>query len=115
MKKGGLSRKTAHSLRVTCSSTLFNKGFDQKLIRDRTGHTSDAVFGCEKISKEIMVNVSDALNPPLQSYLSNKRELEVQGKRGKRWKKKKRKKVESSSFGSGCVVFNDCNVTFNLK
>ena len=60
MKKAGLPRKTAHSLHVTCVSMLFNKGLDQKLVRERTGHTSDAVFGYEKISKEIMANVSDA-------------------------------------------------------
>ena len=83
MKKAGLPGKTAHSLRVTCASTLFNKGFDQKLVKHRTGHNSDAVFGYEKISKEIMANVSDALNLALQSYSFHKRELEVQDEKGK--------------------------------
>ena len=83
MKKKDLPRKTAHSLRVTWASTLFNKGFYQKLVKRRIGRTSDAVFGHEKISKEIMAKVSDALNLALQSYFSYKRELEVQEEKGK--------------------------------
>ena len=40
----GLKRKTAHSLRVTCASTLFQNYVEEKLIRERTGHISNALF-----------------------------------------------------------------------
>lgn len=40
----GLKRKTAHCLRVTCASSLFNANVDSKLIRERTGHRSDALL-----------------------------------------------------------------------
>ena len=35
---GGVKRKTAHCLRVTCALSLFNAGVEEKLIRERTGH-----------------------------------------------------------------------------
>ena len=43
--------KSSHSLRVTCVSTLFNAGVEEKLIRDRTGHRSNALFKYEKVSE----------------------------------------------------------------
>ena len=45
-------RKTAHSLRVTCVSSLFNAGVDEKLIRERSGHRSNALFQYEKPTEE---------------------------------------------------------------
>ena len=42
-KAAGLKRKTSHCLRVTCASSLFNAGVEEKLIRERTGHRSDSV------------------------------------------------------------------------
>jgi len=33
----GFKRKTAHSLRVTCVSSLFNAGMEEKLIREKSG------------------------------------------------------------------------------
>ena len=37
----GIKKKTAHFLRVTCVTTLFNAGVDEKLIREPTGHRSN--------------------------------------------------------------------------
>ncbi len=63
----GLQRKTAHSLRVTCASTLFQNNVEEKLIRERTGHISNALFRYEKPSEEQIKCVSDCLGPPLTS------------------------------------------------
>lgn len=62
-KAVGIKRKTAHSLRVTCVSTLFNNGVEEKLIRERSGHRSNALFRYEKASKEQLKNVSFLLGP----------------------------------------------------
>lgn len=59
----GVKRKTAHSLRVTLASSLFNAGINEKMIRQRTGHRSDALFTYEKPSEENVVKVSAILGP----------------------------------------------------
>ena len=64
-KGAALERKTAHSLRATCASTLFQNNLDEKLIRERTGHISNALFKYEKASKEQQMCVSDCLAPPV--------------------------------------------------
>ena len=48
-KAAGIKRKTAHCLRVTCVSNLFNSGVEEKLIRERTGHRSNvsALLGAD--------------------------------------------------------------------
>ena len=51
-KAAGIKRKTAHCLRVTCVSKLFNSGVEEKLIRERTGHRSNALFAYEKTSEK---------------------------------------------------------------
>ena len=56
-----MKRKTAHSLRVTCASSLFNSGVEEKLIRERTGHCSNALFEYEKPTEENVANVSAAV------------------------------------------------------
>ena len=50
-KEGSLKRMTNHCLRVSCPSSLFNAGEEEKLIRDRIGHRSNALFNYEKISE----------------------------------------------------------------
>ena len=40
----GVKWKTAHSLRVTCDSSLFNAVVEEKLIRERTRHRSNALL-----------------------------------------------------------------------
>ena len=57
----GVKRKTAHWLRVICATKLFNSGIDEKLIRDRTGHRSNALFQYEKPSVEQATKVSSVL------------------------------------------------------
>ena len=63
----GRKRKTAHCLRVTCASSLFNAGVDRKLIQDRSGHRSDALMKYEKASEKVQTKVSAILGPKLES------------------------------------------------
>ena len=62
-KEAGFKRKTSHSLRVTYTSGLFNAGVEEKLIRDRTGHRSNALFKFEKIGEVKSAEVSEVLAP----------------------------------------------------
>ena len=59
----GVKRKTAHCLRVTCASSLFNAGVEEKLIRERTGHRSNVLLKYEKPSEENKGKVSYLLGP----------------------------------------------------
>ena len=62
-KAAGIKRKTSHCLRVTFASSLFNAGVEEKLIRDRTGHCSNALYKYEKASEEKVKEVSAVLGP----------------------------------------------------
>ena len=46
----GSRGKTENCLRVTCASSLFSDGVNEKLIRERTGHRPNALLKCEKPS-----------------------------------------------------------------
>jgi hypothetical protein len=48
-------------------STLFNASVEEKLIRNRRDHVSDALWGYEKSCKDQELKVSNILNPPGQS------------------------------------------------
>ena len=65
-KEAGFKPKSSHSLRVTCASSLFNTGVEEKLIRDRTGHRSNALFKYE-VSEMKSTEVSDILTPKCSS------------------------------------------------
>ena len=60
-KAAGIKRKTAHCLRVTCVCKLLNSGREEKLIRERTGHRSNALFVYEKTSEKKVSHVSALL------------------------------------------------------
>ena len=62
-KEAGFKPNSGHSLRVTCASSLFNAGVEEKLIRGRTGHRSNALFKYEKVSDMKSTEVSDILAP----------------------------------------------------
>ena len=51
-KEVGIKRKTAHSLRISRATKLFNSGVEEKLISERTGHRSNALLTYEKPSLE---------------------------------------------------------------
>ena len=62
-EKAGLKRKTAHSLRVACASSLFNAGVDAKFIRDRTGHKYNALKKYKKGNELNLEIVSGLFGP----------------------------------------------------
>ena len=49
-----------------CGSSLCNAGVDKKLIRDRTGHRSDALTKYEKANEKVQTNVLAILGPKLE-------------------------------------------------
>ena len=109
-KAAGLSRKTAHCLRVTCASTLFNAGVESKLIRDRTGHRSDALLKYEKAEEKVISHVSAILGP--NAYTGK---VDSEQETGVTKKKEFNCNLEKNSFS--CMSFgdfNNCNVTFNV-
>ena len=50
---------------MTCASRLFQNQVEEKLIRDRTGHRSNALLSYEKSSLEQEINASKVLEPPV--------------------------------------------------
>ena len=57
-KAAGIKRKSSHCLPVTCISSLFKAGVEEKLIRERTGHRSESLLKYERPSKEKIAEVS---------------------------------------------------------
>ena len=62
MKEAGLEVKTAHCLRVTTATNLFRAGYEEKLIRERTGHVSSALFTYEKPNNDQAMGVSKCVS-----------------------------------------------------
>ena len=62
--EAGLKRKTSHCLRITCATRLFQNHLEDKAIRERTGHRSNALLQYEKMSKEQEAVSSRAVGPP---------------------------------------------------
>ena len=52
------------ALRVTCATRLFQNSVGEALIRERTGHRSDALLRYERKSEELEKIVSTVLGPP---------------------------------------------------
>ena len=67
MLKGNLPRKTAHCLRITCATRLFQHNVEEKLARERTGHKSNALFSYQKPSEKQLDNVSNVLGAVMAS------------------------------------------------
>ena len=61
-KQGGLKgKRTNHSARAAAATRMFELGFDEQLICEKTGHRSVAVRGYKRTSNRQLKNVSDAL------------------------------------------------------
>lgn len=96
----GVKRKTAHCLRVTCASSLFNAGVEEKLIRERTGHRSNALLKYEKPSEENKGKVSYLLGPNAVLSTSN-------GETCKQEDEKPLTSLFNAAFHEG--TFQNCN------
>ena len=59
--EAGVSKKTNHSLRATGATALYNAGVPDKLIRDVTGHRSNALHLYERPTEEQKKQVSHVL------------------------------------------------------
>ena len=107
-KAVGVKVKTSHSLGVTCANVLFEKGVEEKLIRDRTGHRSNALLRYEKSSSEQKESVSSILGPIPCKDVGESKEIS----------KCDLKKLDGSVQTQVNVqnsVFNDCNICFWVK
>ncbi len=52
---------TNHSLRATAATRLYHKGIDEQVIKEVTGHTSDAVWSYKRTSDEQLKFASQSL------------------------------------------------------
>ncbi len=53
-------RYTNHSLRVIATTRMFSKGIEEKIIKERTGHKSDAVRAHERTSEDLLKKAEEA-------------------------------------------------------
>ena len=65
--KAYLPWKTAHCLRITCATRLFQHNVEEKLAKERTGHKSNALFSYQKPSEKQVGNVSNVLGAAIAS------------------------------------------------
>ncbi len=62
MCRGGLEGKyTNHSLRATCTTRMFEAGVDEQLIKNFTGHKSDAVCEYKRVSETLLRKASSTI------------------------------------------------------
>lgn len=108
-KEAGRKPKSSHSLRVTCASTLFNAGVEEKLMRDRTGHRSNALFKYKKANEMKSGQVYDILAPKCSSTsnVSSTREVSETT-------------VEVGSSANTCefmssAYFKNCSININVN
>ena len=66
-EKADLERETAHSLHIMCASRLFQSSVEEKLVRELTGHRSNALFGYQKSSTDQVDKVSEVLGPSIDN------------------------------------------------
>ena len=111
-----IKRKTAHCLRVTCASSLFNAGVDSKLIRDRTGHRSDALMKYEKANEKVQSNVSAILGPKLESStVTATGSVESSSESVSGEVENVSRNVDMNAMPVSFGDLNNCTVNFNFK
>lgn len=62
---GFTGRFTNHSGKVTFATLLFEENVDEQLIKQQTGHRSDAVRAYKRPAKSHALQVSNILQPPM--------------------------------------------------
>jgi len=63
-----------HSGRVYCCSTLYNSGFEEQEVMQRSGHKSTAVRNYKRPSESKLQDISNALQPPAPKISSGEKE-----------------------------------------
>ncbi len=61
MKEGGFSgRYTNHSLRVSAATRMFQSGIEEQIVKEKTGHRSEAVHAYKHTNESLLVNAEEA-------------------------------------------------------
>ncbi len=73
-KEAGIEgRKTGHSGKVTCATTLYRQDFSDQLIKERTGHHSlEALHKYKRTGPDQQYKVSMALLPQIEGKENKK-------------------------------------------
>ena len=61
---------TNHSGKVNLCTTLLNDGFDDQMVRQRSGHISTAVDCYKRPGDSLLHSISNSLQPPKPKYSS---------------------------------------------
>ena len=62
---------TNHSGKVTLCTTLFNDGFDDQMVGQRSGHRSTSVDSYKRPGDSLLHSISNRLQPPKPKYSSS--------------------------------------------
>ncbi|XP_028418023.1 uncharacterized protein LOC114542762 [Dendronephthya gigantea] len=117
-EQAGLSGyRTNHSLRATAATRMYDKGVDEQLICEKTGHRSDAVRAYKRTSSEQQVEVSDILYGVHASTSKKIKEEERCETKDKGCVENKKGENESSNArisGTCTVMFLVCGNQLNV-
>ena len=115
-EEAGVEKKTNHSLRATGCTALFNAGVPEKMIRDVTGHRSNAIQLYERPTEEqkkhvskVMMNSGSKPTIPDSAPLGKENIPDVTAFR------EGRPCSTESIFRSVFSGLNNCNVTLTPK
>ena len=59
-KIGREGKFTNHSLRVSAATRMFNEGIEEQVVKEKTGHRSDAVRAYKRTAEHLLVNAEKA-------------------------------------------------------
>eukprot|EP00118_Oscarella_pearsei_P017107 m.168548 g.168548 ORF g.168548 m.168548 type:complete len:283 (+) comp38959_c0_seq4:5169-6017(+) len=104
---------TAHSAKVSCATQLYRSGVDEQLIRERTGHRSDAIRQYKRTSAEQQAEVSRLLDPPTEA---GEKAVDTAGE-GQKLQEAEEKHLPARvmrQLFAGASLAN-CTLNFNMK
>ena len=116
LEAGISEKKTNHCLRATGTSALFNAGVPEKLIRDVTGHRSNALQLYERPTLQQKQNVSNILVQGTKEYHPGKENAPVSAPVSAPTQLHPPATVAdcaSNVFGSLFSHVNNCNITIS--
>lgn len=74
--EASLHQNTSRSLRVACASMLFQNSFEEKLLRERTGHRLNAEISNGNVSKIQGPPQSLSKNDKTKEYVTETNEMD---------------------------------------
>jgi hypothetical protein len=104
--------KAAGFKRVTCVSKLFNSNVQDKLIRERSGHRSNALCRYEETNEEKVAHISSILGPD-SDKTANKEKCEIQQQQSTDNVNVEEKCLSNSFFNSASMI--NCTVNVVVK